>query len=369
MDPLAGNAPSLEALRELPAKSTPFKLADHIRISLRRTFPAHIPLYVTSFSFVAASYLLLRWYGLPMPLSSGIFILNTVLGLLFIWLMTMAAYDTFQLWRSGAPTGLLRRLLARMGARLQKEDRPGNSLHALTALMPMLISFSAIKDSISTIHPFSWDKAFEQWDRVFGILPWQMLQAVFNVPAATIALNFAYHLWFFVMFGILVWQIFAPRNSALRLQFLLAFSFVWFFGGSVLAIIFSSAGPCFYDQLALGPSPYAAQAAYLHAIGPQWIWSLAVQDGLWQSYLRGSGTISGISAMPSMHVTIAVLNALLCWRVNHKLGIALWAFAATIFIGSIMLLWHYAVDGIAALAIAYACWALAGSIARHRLSA
>jgi len=167
------------------------------------------------------------------------------------------------------------------------------------------------------------------------------------------------------MFAILVWQIFAPRTGVLRLQFLLAFSFVWFFGGSVLAIIFSSAGPCFYDRLALGPSPYAAQAAYLHAIGPQWIWSLAVQDELWQSYLRGNGTVSGISAMPSMHVTIAVLNALLCWRVNRTLGIALWTFAATIFIGSIMLLWHYAVDSVAALAIAYACWRAAGFIARR----
>ncbi len=368
METQASGASSGEAPRPFSLPSGIVEIAGHFRASLQRTFTAHIPLYVVSLIFVAASYAVLKWHGLPTPLSSGVFILRIVLGLLFIWLMAMAIYDVFQLWRSGAPPGLLRLLLARMTARLQKEDRPGNSIHALVALMPMLIAFSAVKDSISAIHPFSWDKTFDHWDRFFGVLPWQMLQGIFDVPAATIALNFAYHLWFFVMFGILVWQVFAPRTDALRLQFLLAFCFVWAIGGSVLAVIFSSAGPCFYDRLNLGPSPYAAQAAYLRAIGPEWIWSLAVQDGLWESFLRGSGTVSGISAMPSMHVTIAVLNALLCWRVNRKLGIALWAFAAIIFVGSIILLWHYAVDGLAALAIGYACWHGAGRIARRWIS-
>jgi membrane-associated phospholipid phosphatase len=73
----------------------------------------------------------------------------------------------------------------------------------------------------------------------------------------------------------------------------------------------------------------------------------------------------GISAMPSMHVTIATLNALLCWRIDRRLGVAASAFAVLIFLGSIMLLWHYAVDGIAGVFIACLCWSAAGALVQR----
>lgn len=334
--------------------------------SFARTAYAHIPLYAVSGLFFVLSYVLLALYRLPMPLGSGLFFLSFVGELLLIWSLGQLLWDIWLFWRAGAPPGLAGLLAEKFVKRLMTGDRPGNSAHALIALTPMMIAFTAAKENIPVIHPFSWDKTFAQWDLAlgFGRMPWEILQPL-NHPAITITVNFFYHLWFFLMFGILIWQGFSFRTSALRLRYLLAFCFCWFFGGTVLAILFSSAGPCFYSDMFPGPSPFAGQMAYLNSVGPDWIWSLAVQRDLWTSYVTGSGAVKGISAMPSMHVSIAVLNAILCWKIDRRLGWAATGFAALIFLGSIILLWHYAVDGLVSIALTLLCWAAAGALAQR----
>jgi len=53
----------------------------------------------------------------------------------------------------------------------------------------------------------------------------------------------------------------------------------------------------------------------------------------------------GISAMPSIHVGVAVLFAILGWRTNRILGFGFTIYALLIQLGSIHLGWHYAIDG------------------------
>jgi hypothetical protein len=288
-----------------------------------------------------------------------------------LWLAFLPALDLLHFWRNGAPSGVMRLLGRRMAARLFDGDRIGNAFHAFVILVPLIIAFTTLKEDIARIHPFAWDEVFAQWDRFLGMgrMPWEILQPVLGVPIITIAINFCYDAWFMAMFAILLWQIFSVSpQRALRLQFLLAFIFTWFFGGSVLATIFSSAGPCFYEHLFPGASPYSAQMAYLHGVGAEWVWSLAVQDELWRTYATGVGDVRGISAMPSMHVGVAVLLAIFGWRKSRGLGWALSIFAAIILVGSVHLAWHYAVDGLAAIAIAFGCWAAAGETVRRWLN-
>jgi membrane-associated phospholipid phosphatase len=66
--------------------------------------------------------------------------------------------------------------------------------------------------------------------------------------------------------------------------------------------------------------------------------------------------------MPSLHVTIATLMALLAWRYNRTAGIAFTVFTVVILIGSIMLGWHYSADGLAGIALALVFWGVAGKI-------
>jgi hypothetical protein len=264
---------------------------------------------------------------------------------------------------SGSAAGLMARWFARL---LMRGDRCGNVFHSLVTLTPLMIAFSALKEQIPKIHPFAWDHTFMVWSRTlgFGHLPWELLHPILGHPPITAAINFAYDFWFVLMFGVLIWQAFSARTDGLRMQFLLAFAFAWFIGGNVLAVIFSSAGPCFYGHL-FAHDPYQAQMLYLRAAARDWpIWSVAIQDTLWRSYTTGDGAIAGISAMPSLHVVIAVLIALLGSRLDRRLGAVLWIYAGIIIVGSVHLAWHYGVDAVAGVALALLFWSLAGRVVR-----
>ena len=82
------------------------------------------------------------------------------------------------------------------------------------------------------------------------------------------------------------------------------------------------------------------------------------QDILWAAYERGdlAGFGKGISAMPSLHVTIATLNALVIWRHSRRLGIAAAIYAALVALASVHLGWHYAVDTYVGAAAAIVIW-------------
>ena len=76
---------------------------------------------------------------------------------------------------------------------------------------------------------------------------------------------------------------------------------------------------------------------------------------------------SGISAMPSMHNSFAVLMALSMYAVKRWLGILFIVHAIFIYIGSIALGWHYALDGIVSAPLTVLIWWLAGKYARYKL--
>ena len=335
--------------------------------SIRRTFRENAPLYLCAFLFCGITLVVTKIYGLAFEASAGLFFLGMVGEFVFLGLSLLALFEFMGLVRSGFPDRPLAIMATRMTGRLIAEDRPGNIFHSMLALTPLMVSFAALKDQIPAIHPFAWDKSFMEWDRVIGMgrQPWEILQPWLGHAWITVGINFAYDGWFLLMFLVLFSQAFAAKSSALRLQFLLAFSFAWFIGGNVLAVALSSAGPCFYGLLFPGHSPYAAQIAYLDAVSRDWpVWSVNVQHTLWNDYIAGHGRLGGISAMPSMHVTIAALMAIWGWRVSRVTGSALTAFALVIFIGSIHLAWHYAVDGIAGIALAALFWAMAGAVVR-----
>jgi hypothetical protein len=72
---------------------------------------------------------------------------------------------------------------------------------------------------------------------------------------------------------------------------------------------------------------------------------------------------SGISAMPSVHNALAALFAMASFKLNRIAGWLLTFYAAFIWIGSIHLGWHYALDGIVAIALTFGIWHVCGRIA------
>jgi hypothetical protein len=233
-------------------------------------------------------------------------------------------------------------------------------------LLPVFMSaFSSFKALIPAIQPFAWDVTFAEWDRVlhFGRHPWEWLQPLLGHPYVTTVLNGFYNLWFFVLFAMWMWQAFSRRDPVLRMRFILSFLLLWVLLGSGLATVLSSAGPCYFGRVTgLTENPYAGLMVYLQEASLRTpVWALEIQERLWGDYLNAAVHLgSGISAMPSLHVATTVLFALFGWRVHRGLGWALTAFAVLIFLGSIHLGWHYAVDGYISVFATVIIWRAVG---------
>lgn len=244
-------------------------------------------------------------------------------------------------------------------------------------LVPYLLaSFSSVKAMIPEIVPFYLDPALADLDRWLhlGIDPWRITHALLPGAWASMAINLVYVLWAFAVWGFLLWQIALAPDGPNRSRFLLSFALCWLLLGSLGAILLSSAGPCYFGQVAPGGDPFAplmnmlyAQDAALKDIFPAFgLWSLGTQELLWRVHAGDATMIgNGISAMPSMHVSMVVLMALAARRMSRRLGRIMTAFAVLTMIGSVHLGWHYALDGYVSGLATWGIWALAGRIARR----
>lgn len=271
------------------------------------------------------------------------------------------------------PEGSLIRFIARdYRERFLNADTATRFLIA-SAPLPLFMSvFSSLKRMIPYANPYGWDADFAEWDRAlhFGTHPWEWLHPLLGEPVITSAVNAAYHAWFFALFFCFIWQCLSRRDPLLRMRFLLSFLLCWMVLGSVLATAFASGGPVYYGRLTGLDDPYAPLFAYLYDAAQHVpIWALDVQERLWATYVdRGTELGHGISAMPSLHVAVAVLMACLGWSLARWAGWALAAFAVVIQIGSVHLGWHYAIDGYVSTVCVLLIWAASRPLARWVLA-
>jgi PAP2 superfamily len=282
-----------------------------------------------------------------------------LLAIVTVRFVRMVIYE-----RPGHPIAALIRDVAGF---IASPGRLATGLPMVISLTLLIEGFSRVKYNIPVIQPFDWDRSFDALDRTlhFGRLPWEWLQPVLGYPLVTFLINVNYNLWFMVMWCLWVMLAFTLEPGALRMRFFLTFILAWAFGGGVAAVAFSSAGPAYYSLLGLSPDPYAPLMAYLDAVGEQFpLWALDTQKLLWQAHIGEQNVVAGISAMPSMHNGSALLFALVGFKLGRQIGLALSIFAVLIFLGSVHLGWHYAVDAYLGWAITLAAWWICGPIAR-----
>lgn len=327
---------------------------------------AHALLYLFATFVSLVSLAESAWLGLPIDIKMVMIFSGPVLMLLGVMIFAGLALELVRLSRSGHQGSALGGLWRKLNDDYLSPRRVANSLHAFLFMTLYMVGFSFIKKAIPLAVPFAWDETFMQWDQLlhFGRQPYEWLAPLLNLPWVTFALNLNYNIWFFVMFTCWYWQGFAANDTALRMRFLLGFTLTWFMGTSVLGTVFSSVGPCFYGKLLPGVDPYGPLMAWLNEVNQSHtIFALTAMNELWKNYQTGTGLINGISAMPSMHVGTSILFAILGFAAGKKwLGYLFSVFAALIFVGSIHLGWHYAIDGYLGAAVALVCWWLAGKI-------
>jgi hypothetical protein len=181
--------------------------------------------------------------------------------------------------------------------------------------------------------------------RLFGEDPWRLF------PVDGLGPLFAkiYVSWFPVTFGMMGLLAFSKRDHSVLLTSFLAILIIV---GTIGQYLLPSAGPIFYERIGLGP-----RFDQLVATTDPSVTFLA--DYLWQNLESGGANLgTGISAMPSMHVTLAVWTMFAARAFWRPLTIPAALYALLIYVYSVGSGWHYATDGIvgAALAVAIHAW-------------
>jgi hypothetical protein len=251
-----------------------------------------------------------------------------------------------------------------------RRDKGASLLWPPLLFAGLMASFNSFKQMVLPLAGFRFDHALAEADRLLflGQDGWQVTHALFSSPAATIAIDGLYHSWFVpVALGVILCAWLPASTYRVRTQYLLSYMAVWIVLGSFGAFLMPAAGPCFHAAL-VGPAPefeaLMQRLRDVQALTGSRMLALHNQDILWRAHIGdGLALGGGISAMPSVHNALAVLFAIAGWRISRLLGVVLAAYALGIWIGSIHLGWHYAVDGIVAAIATLAIWHVCGRIA------
>lgn len=319
-------------------------------------------------------------FGITIAIASyaGLAYSNSAANMLFVLFGTLIPAYLFGLLvarfiymatiiRPAQPT---RWLIADIRATVFDLDRLVTGLATLTVLTVFFSNFSFLKEAIPVLNPYAWDQAMMQIDRALhgGFDVYQILMPFFGGAMVLSVLGGAYVIWLFLLYFMTFIAAFTKHDLQARSAFLVAFVLTWGIGGNLIATVFSSVGPVYYAPIGLG-DVYEPLMLHLRTLGEVMkVPSLFVQDMLWDGYTSGN-SVAGISAFPSMHVASSTLLACYGFTFHRYAGWMLSAFTGVIMVASVMLGWHYAVDGYAGFALALLSWKAAMWLCRPKQAA
>lgn len=236
----------------------------------------------------------------------------------------------------------------------------------LLTLVLFMPAFSAMKSAIPLFNAYRWDDTWITLDRaIHGTDPWRLLNVIFGYPAITSLLSVLYHLWILLIYAGGLWFCFLDKDPQLRARYFIAYFGAWTIIGVAMAISFASVGPCFLAHF-IGDHRFDEQMAYLRAANERYpVLVLPVQDELLAWHRSGDhGLGRGITAMPSMHVSLAFLFFLAVRRASRLAAWSFGLFVVVVLIGSVHLAYHYAIDGYVAIAVTWLIWTAAEPLAK-----
>ena len=197
------------------------------------------------------------------------------------------------------------------------------------------IAFLWLKPALNVAIPFTADPFLADLDKAifFGTDPWSLVKWANNDLSGLI-----YHpIWYFTLIGALI-VLFTHQPSARKSAMALSYFLLWSVVGPVIHTLFPAGGPVFYERLGYGDRFAGIDG------GPE---TASAAAYLWQGFTSGQFDVaSGISAMPSLHVTMAVWTMLCVWHFARRWFIPVAISSCYVTILSVSLGWHYAVDGI-----------------------
>ena len=209
-----------------------------------------------------------------------------------------------------------------------------------------LMFFCTLKAQLGQIVSFSADPLLADIDKMLlGSDAWRLTEW-FNHER----LSIIYHRGWFIWLAFVIFYLCKRPASSEKERLLISYVLMWSIFGPLVHLMLPAAGPVFYSELGYGDRFVALDQSAR---------SLAVKGYLWDGYVTKTFyPASGISAMPSLHLA-TMFWSLIAIRKSRWIIFG-WLFTAYIFLGSIAIGWHYAIDGIAGGMGAVLCYWVAG---------
>lgn len=241
-----------------------------------------------------------------------------------------------------------------------KQAFGGQFLYMTWAIAVFIVSITAFttwKYNIPALMPFYADPYLAELERrLHGADAWMLLHQVLPTWCIYLIQPIYSTVWFTLWFGV-VGYVAVWLEGPARQRYFWSLALTMISIGTVLATLLASVGPIFYDHFLGGTRFHDLRTALDSTRAGRQTLHYAVY--LIESYRSGESVFgSGISAMPSVHVAIAFLNALLFASHSRSIAAAGWAFAFIILLGSVYTGWHYAVDGYVSVVVVLVIWCL-----------
>lgn len=227
----------------------------------------------------------------------------------------------------------------------------------LAATILSQVGFSFLKNSIPEFVPFYADPMLSELDRWlhYGVDPWSIThQLIASAYVPWMPLIY-YKLWVIAAIAFPLIVVASDNDHGRATRYVWLYFGSWLVIGNILALAGSSVGPVYFDRL-LHSDRFVELTRALQETGLNDTTIGRVQAALRSRFEQGRVDFGlGISAFPSMHVTVASITALYMIERSKWLAPIGIAFLVAILFISVYSGYHYAVDGYVAIIVVVAC--------------
>jgi hypothetical protein len=220
--------------------------------------------------------------------------------------------------------------------------------------------FMLFKSSMPYIVPFYADPTFADWDKVLhgGWDAWEITHIMAEHLPMQVLTPFYLHVWVWPAICLPVFLVATDQDHGRVLRTMVLYGIAWVVVGNILALAGMSAGPVFYDRI-YGGDRFADLITAMTMTPDNSGYFDLIQDDLWMAYSTSGQSIgSGISAFPSVHLSISMVAALYMWERKWWLGAIGSVFVMMILFLSVFSGYHYALDGYFSIIVMWVAWAL-----------